>query len=52
MVFYRFSWVTIAENYWLSAGSAMLCAYGITTMMVNLYVTKAVDVPNQGREQC
>lgn len=40
---YHFSWITLAENYWLSSGSAMLCAYGITPMMVNLYVNRSID---------
>jgi uncharacterized membrane protein YhaH (DUF805 family) len=43
---YHSSWITLAENYWLSAGSAMLCAYGIVPMMVNLYVTtQTVNLP-------
>jgi hypothetical protein len=32
----RSSWAMLAEDYWLSSGNAMLCAYGITPMMVNL----------------
>lgn len=40
---YHFSWITLAGNYWLSSGSAMLCAYGITPMMVNLYVNRPID---------
>ncbi|KAM0692419.1 hypothetical protein Q7P36_008622 [Cladosporium allicinum] len=38
MIVMVFSWITIAENYWLSAGSAMLCAYGIVPMMVNFCI--------------
>jgi hypothetical protein len=49
---YRSSWITIAENYWLSAGSAMLCAYGIVPMMVNLYVDLPVPFPTKTEEQC
>ena len=44
---YRSSWITLAENYWLSAGSAMLCAYGIVPMMVNLYVDLPVPFPTK-----
>ena len=45
LCFYYSSWITLAENYWLSAGSAMLCAYGIVPMMVNLYVDLPVPYP-------